>query len=222
MTYPNAFSGVKKLHTAMILNLISIVCGIVVAILLLVSGSAVLGFSDLADGAAFGILAFVVGVAAAVLAIIAFIMQIIGLKQAGVDDRSFYTAFVFAVIALVLTVVAAIFSILNVANGFGDDIANIFTKVSSIVVAAFVINGVRNLAEALGKDSMAQRAKKVAILQAVIICLSIIANIILLFTGEAATIISTIFALISAVLMIVFTIVYLIFLGKAQRMLAYN
>ena len=220
MTYPNAFSGVKKLHTAQILSLISVICGVVVAILLLLSGSAILGFADLEDGAAFGILALVVGLAAAVLSVIAYIMQIIGLKQAGKDDRSFYTAFVFAIIALILTVAAAIFSVLNVANGFGDDIANIFTKVSAVVIAAFVINGVRNTAEALGQDDMAQKAKSVAILQAVFLCLSIVANIVALFTGNAAEIIATILALISAVLMIIFTIVYLIFLGKAKRMLA--
>lgn len=220
MTYPNAFTGVKKIHTAQILSLISVICGVVVAILLLMSGTAVLGFSDLADGAAFGILAIVVGLAAAVLSVIAYIMQIIGLKQAGKDDRSFYTAFVFAIIALVLTIVAAIFSVLNVANGFGDDIANIFSKVSAVVIAAFVINGVRNTAEALGQDAMAQKAKRVAILQAVFLCLSIVANIIALFTGNAAVIIATILALISAVLMIIFTIVYLVFLGKAKRMLA--
>ena len=222
MTYPNAFNGVKKLHTSQILSLISAILSIIFAILLLIGGSAALGFQDLEDAAVFGILAIIVALGAAVLSIIAFIMQIIGLKKASNDEKSFYTAFVFAIISLVLTVVAAIFTMLNVANGFGDDIANIFTKFSSIVVTAFVIIGIRNLADALGQNEMAEKARRIAIFQAVIIGLSIIATIISLFTGNTATTISGVIALIAAVLMAIFYIVLLIFLGQAKRMLALN
>ena len=130
-----------------------------------------------------------------------------------------HSAFVFAIIGLVLVVLSAIFSILNVANGFGDDIATIFTKFSSIIICAFVTIGVRNLAVKLEQNAMADRAKRVAILQAVILALAIVANIIAIFTGNAATIVSGVLALIAAVLTLVFSIVYLVFLGKAKKML---
>jgi hypothetical protein len=66
---------------------------------------------------------------------------------------------------------------------------------------------------------MVKRARSVAILQAVILALAIIANIISLLTGNAAVMVSGIIALIGAVLTIVFAIVYLVFLGKAKKML---
>ena len=69
---------------------------------------------------------------------------------------------------------------------------------------------------------MVKRARSVAILQAVILALAIIANIISLLTGNAAVMVSGIIALIGAVLTIVFAIVYLVFLGKAKKMLKEN
>ena len=220
MTYPNAYHGVKKLFTSQILNLISSILGFVVAILALV------GVVSLAasEGTNFTVvfIALFVGLAAAVLSIIAYIMQIVGLKQASHDDSSFYTAFVFAIIGLVLIVLAAIFSALNVANGFGDEIASIFSKFSTIVIAAFVLIGVRSLANKLGQSEMANKAKNVSIFQAVILALSAIASIVALFTGNAATTISGVLALIAALLTVVFAIVYLVFLGKAKKMLKEN
>ena len=69
---------------------------------------------------------------------------------------------------------------------------------------------------------MVKRARSVAILQAVILALAIIANIMSLLTGNAAVMVSGIIALIGAVLTIVFAIVYLVFLGKAKKMLKEN
>ncbi|MBR2842951.1 MAG: hypothetical protein IKF06_06715, partial [Lachnospiraceae bacterium] len=189
MTFPNAYKGVKKLHTAQVLGLISAILGVVIAIFVVLSVAAISTQNESAT-VVFGLLILVVGIAAGVLAIIAYILQIVGLKNASHDDNSFYTAFVFAIIGLVLTVLATIFSSLNVANGFGDDIASLFTKFSTIIITAFVIIGVSNLAGKLEQSAMAQRAKSVGTLQIVILALSIVASIIALFTGNAATIIS--------------------------------
>ena len=217
MTYPKAYNGVKKIHTAQLLSLISSILGFVVAIL----GILGIVFLPSTEGGSivFALIALVVGLIAAVLAIVAYILQIVGLKNASHDDNSFYTAFIFAIIGLVLIVLSTVFSVLKVANGFGDDIATIFTEFSSIIICAFVTIGVRNLASQLGQDAMVKRARSVAILQAVILALAIIANIISLLTGNAAVMVSGIIALIGAVLTIVFAIVYLVFLGKAKKML---
>ena len=217
MTYPNAYNGVKKIHTAQVLNLIASILGFAVAIFSIVSLVSLA--SSNGNPLAFAIIAIVVGLIAAVLAIVGYILQIVGLKNASHDDSSFYTAFVFAIIGLVLVVLSSIFSILNVANGFGDDIATIFTKFSSIIICAFVTIGVRNLAVKLEQNAMADSAKRVAILQAVILALAIVANIVAIFTGNAATVVSGVLALIAAVLTVVFSIVYLVFLGKAKKML---
>ena len=217
MTYPNAYNGVKKIHTAQVLNLIASILGFAVAIFSIVSLVSLA--SSNGNPLAFAIIAIVVGLIAAVLAIVGYILQIVGLKNASHDDSSFYTAFVFAIIGLILVVLSSIFSILNVANGFGDDIATIFTKFSSIIICAFVTIGVRNLAVKLEQNAMADSAKRVAILQAVILALAIVANIVAIFTGNAATVVSGVLALIAAVLTVVFSIVYLVFLGKAKKML---
>ncbi|MDO4207595.1 MAG: hypothetical protein Q4D15_08400, partial [Lachnospiraceae bacterium] len=202
-------------------GLISAILGVVIAIFVVLSVAAISTQNESAT-VVFGLLILVVGIAAGVLAIIAYILQIVGLKNASHDDNSFYTAFVFAIIGLVLTVLATIFSSLNVANGFGDDIASLFTKFSTIIITAFVIIGVSNLAGKLEQSAMAKRAKSVGTLQIVILALSIVASIIALFTGNAATIISGVLGLIASLLTVVFAIVYLVFLGKAKKMLKEN
>ncbi len=220
MTYPNAYNGVKKIHTAQVLNLISSILGFVVAILSVLSISSIAASNE--NAFTFALIALIVGLIAAVFSVIAYILQIVGLKKAGNDDSAFYTAFVFAIIGLVLIVLSAIFSVLKVANGFGDDIASIFTEFASVIICIFVTIGVRNLASQLGQNAMVDKAKRVAILQAVIIVLVIIANIISIFTGNTAVMVSGIIGLVAAVLTVVFAFVYLAFLGKAKKMLKEN
>ena len=220
MTYPNAYKGVKKLFTSQILSLIATIVFFVVAILRLFS----IGAADVDESVSLtlALIALIIGAIAGIIAVISYIFQIIGLKQAGNDDRNFYTAFVFAIIALVLTIVATILSSLNVANGFGDEIADVFNRFADIVIVAFVINGIKTLAEKLNQTKMAQKAKSLGIVQIVILALVVIAEVISLFTGDAASTISAILALIAAILMIIFSIMYLVILGKAKKMLAEN
>ena len=85
-----------------------------------------------------------------------------------------------------------------------------------------MIIGVSNLAGKLEQSAMAKRAKSVGTLQIVILALSIVASIIALFTGNASTIISGVLGLIASLLTVVFAIVYLVFLGKAKKMLKEN
>lgn len=220
MTYPKAYAGVKKLHTAQILNLISAIVGFIAIVVVVIGLAAASSTNE--EAILLAIPGLILGLAAGILGIIAYILQIVGLRQAGNDDRAFYTAFIFAIIGLVLSVLSSVFSSLNVANGFGDEIATIFNRFAAIIITIFVIIGVRNLADALGQSKMAASAKSLGIVQAVILALSIITNIVSLFAGNTASMIGGILALIASLLYLVFAIIYLVFLGKAKKMLEKN
>ena len=220
MSYPNSYYGVKKLLTSQILNLISSILVVIAVIMVVISGASIITGDE--SGVATMLIAIVIAIAVGVLHIVAYILQLVGLKQAGMDDRSFYTAFVFAIFGLALTLLSVVFYLLDVANGFGDDVAGIFNQFVSIIIAIFVINGIRNLAVAVGRNDMEGKTKTAGVILAIILGLSIAATIASLFTESIAVTITGVLSIIAAILSVVFAIVYLVLLGKAKKMLQEN
>ena len=103
MTYPNAYHGVKKIFTAQILKIIEGFFMFIVAITSFFSaGTAALESALNSSGEASMTLATIaLGfiVAAGILAIIAYIMNIVGLRQGGIDEEGFRMGFIVACFA---------------------------------------------------------------------------------------------------------------------------
>ena len=218
MRFPNAFEGVKKIFTAEILSLIARVCVLVAAI----GGLAAVGAVAVADsvdgdsvitvGLAGAGLAGIFGVAAGVIAIIAFILQIVGINKAKADEPAFKTAMIFILVAIAASGVGSIFS----GNETLQSIAQIVTDVAGLCVTLYIIQGIKSLADRLNNGAVSAKGNQIFLLIAVMYGVVLLANLIGLF----APMISGVLAIVAAVVGIVQYFFFLSYLSQAKKMLA--
>lgn len=211
MKYPNAYSGVKKLFTAEILGLIGTIALVIAAFAALVTVGAVeaeeaVGIASLGVTAAFGLVG-------GILAIIAFIIEIVGLNAGGKDEPLFKTALTFAIGGVVVQALASFVSA-EIVQKF----ANTFVPVAKVMLIYYVVEAIRNLAKNLGNRGMVEKGKGVITIVYVTFGVQILAEVLGQFvvTGKAADVIE----LVGYVLAIAQFIVYLSCLSKAKKMLA--
>lgn len=210
--FPNARNGVDKVFKSAILEIIAAVAaGIVLALSRFVDRTNI--YSDVGIAITMGILS-VFCVAAA---IVAFIVQLIGLNQAGKDNDSFKGAFIFTIVALIAIFVGSILSAipnLLVAN-MSESVVTIFSDVLEIVIMILVLNGTTTLFRAQGKEELATRGNTICWLAIAAFALSILFKN-LVFVSNFSTI-SVIFVIVGFVLEIVSYIMYLVQLNKARK-----
>ena len=207
MSFPNAYSGVKKIFTSQILILIGAV---------LVGIAAAVGSSVIASGTSIQVNVGTTGASAgialvgAVLVIVGYIINIVGLYQAGKDERRYLRpAFIIVIIALVLSIIAGLFS-----DNIGlQNAASFISKVAEIVVMIFTVAGISELANKLNRPQIARFGTKVLILIIIAQALAIIVKMI--GSGNAAMAV----AIASLILTVVGYIAYLVFLSKGKNML---
>ena len=223
MKFPNAANGVKKIFTAEILSLISGICMFVMIVLLVVAPAAAKAVSGGADGAAAGAVAsgagtLVFGIGSGVLAIIAFILNIVGISKASKDEESFRMA-LFAVIGgIILSVIGTAF---NNVNGYVSSIMQALQVVADLLVLLYVIQGIRYLSLKLNRPDIDQKGQNLFKIIFIVLVLQFIARIVvIIFGGMAASITAAIIALIAVILSVIEYILYLAFLAKAKKMLA--
>ena len=223
MKFPNAANGVKKIFTAEILSLISGICMFVMIVLLVVALAAAKAVSGGADGAAAGAVAsgagtLVFGIGSGVLAIIAFILNIVGISKASKDEESFRMA-LFAVIGgIILSVIGTAF---NNVNGYVSSIMQALQVVADLLVLLYVIQGIRYLSLKLNRPDIDQKGQNLFKIIFIVLVLQFIARIVvIIFGGMAASITAAILALIAVILSVIEYILYRAFLAKAKKMLA--
>ena len=223
MKFPNAANGVKKIFTAEILSLIYGICMFVMIVLLVVALAAAKAVSGGADGAAAGAVAsgagtLVFGIGSGVLAIIAFILNIVGISKASKDEESFRMA-LFAVIGgIILSVIGTAF---NNVNGYVSSIMQALQVVADLLVLLYVIQGIRYLSLKLNRPDIDQKGQNLFKIIFIVLVLQFIARIVvIIFGGMAASITAAIIALIAVILSVIEYILYLAFLAKAKKMLA--
>jgi hypothetical protein len=212
MKFPNAYSGVKKLYTAEILALIGVVALLIAAFAALVMVGAAeaeeagIGAASLGAAAVFGLIG-------GVLAIIAFILQIIGLNAGGKDEPLFKTALSFAVAGIVVQALASF-----VPSEIVQKFAETFVPVAQVLLISYVISAIRSLAEKLGNSELVEKAKGVVTVVFVTFAVQILAKVLgqFVLTGKIGGIVE----IVGYVLEIVQFIVYLSYLSKAKKMLA--
>ena len=222
MRFPNAFGGVKKIWIAEILSLIGAAFGLIAAFMAIgtvgMAAAAGEAGTDAAVGAALGgALMGGMGMAAltlvaGIIGIVAIIIELVGLNQAGKDEINFKRGFYAALIGLVVSVVAAALRSNNVLY----TIFSIANTVIQIFILYSVVQGVRTLAEQMGNQEMVARSDTLFKLGVVFYGVSLLASIIGLF----AVTLSAILSIVAAVASIVLYILYLSYLGKAKNMLA--
>lgn len=216
MTFPNAYQGVKKIFLAQILALISVAALLITSFAALGTIGAAAGGSDAGAVAGLGITA-IFGIGYLVLALLAFIFQIIGISKASKDEPAFK-------IALYLIIAGIAVSIIGGFMAEGSVIKSIFTVATDVInlaITVYVIQGIRNLAVKLGNTEMDNKGNNIfKIIIAVYVCIFIARIVSMISGGTATSVIAAVFAIIAAVLSIIQYVIYLIYLNKAKAMLA--
>lgn len=221
MRFPNGFKGVSKVFTAEILGLIANVLVAVIAGVGVASLAAMASEDTMESGFAGLGVSLILTIVVSILLIIALILRLVGLSQAGKDETAFRTAFIMSIFVLVLVVVNAILSATVGDNSIMDEVVDVVQRIFNIIVIFLVISGVQNFAVRLGNEKMLNRGSSVAWLIALPYILAAIANILVLIfkNNEAMANFAAIMALVAGVLSIIGSIVYVVYLGQAKKML---
>lgn len=219
MKFPNASVGVKKLFTSEILNIISTICMIIAAIAIVAAGVSVSGSTNgqLTDGQAAGLMGggiatLIFGFAGVVIAVIAFILTLIGLNKSRKDEPAFNTAFYFVFVGIICSVLSSLL-------GSTTFIGCLFSGLSSavnLVVTIYIIFGILSLAAQLNNEAVASKGKTLLYIIVVIYILAIIARLVAMFAPTVAGII----AIVALILEFINYVIFLTYLSQAKKMLA--
>lgn len=213
MTLRNAYKGVKKLLIAEILQIIAIILlliGLVafgaIAIKFLGSGQVT---DDMGGMAAGGLLSMCGGL---VLPIFAFILSLVGLKQASKDEPDYMNkAYLCAIWALIFAIINACLQGMDMLPGlagFCDFVSNVL----EICLMVFSIMGVSEVTQNISRQDVADMGP-------VIITISVIAMIAGIIASWCGALVGDVAAIVSPALMLVAYIVYVVFLARATSAL---
>ena len=119
MRFPNALEGVKKIYKAEVIGLIGALFGFVAAILALAGVSA--GEDGLGLVAVGGILI----IAMAVLLVISFIMNLVGLNKAKPDEENFKNALTMVIIGIIAGILLGATKEGTLLNSIGDNLSKV-------------------------------------------------------------------------------------------------
>ena len=218
-SFDNAAKGVRKIFTAEILELISLLVTVIGSVLVAIvvataaiSGPAVLSSLGLV------IAATVLILGGLVLGIIAFINSIVGLVQAKRDDSNYGTALACVIISLVVEVVTAILSLVMITNPVASEIATVLGRVADFFSVYFILLGTSTLLAQRGDSRMAEKGVHAFENIFIVFTFSILLRIVPIFlTGG---VIEIVFLCAYAAVAIVAYIMYLSFLAGAYKRLA--
>jgi hypothetical protein len=153
MRYPNAYKGVSQIYKAELIAILAVVCTGIGAILA-IFGVGVADVGSEAVGAGFAITGGLFVIATAVLMIVSYILNIIGVGNAAKDEIGFRSAMIAIIIGIVASIVAGIFS----KNEVVCLLAQLVSKVCDVMVFWFCIGGIRNLADKMNDRGIANKA----------------------------------------------------------------
>ena len=142
MKFPSAFSGVKKIWLAEILMLLAAVLSIVLIIVVAVNGTMEgeeIIVSETVKGIAGGIT-----IATALIALVAFVLNLIGLISARKDEESFGKALLFTLLGIIASVVSSVWS----GNTRLVKSMEVVTTLCNLFASYYVLTGIANLSDA--------------------------------------------------------------------------
>ena len=200
MAHENARAGFGKLFTAQILGIIAAFCSLLTLI-------PVLG-------------PIIAGAAIAILGLIGYIMNLVGLNQAGKDDDLIKSAFGLAIFSLILGVAGGILGALFSSMTWISSVVNMINSIISLVIIHHVLFGGANLNSALS-DKAASTWKIVMTVIIIDIIVAIGLIICGILAGSTASGIIAIVIIVLTILDVILDIVsyfmYLSFLARAKN-----
>ena len=217
MKFPNAAKGVKKLFSAEILYLLSVILIGVVSVITVIINNKMTNVSN-----AVAVLILVGFIAGGVLAVIAFILQIVGLVQASRDERAFKGVILLTVFGIIVSVIGAFFS----KDSFINSLSTTINSVVSVISIILIILGIGNMSLQLERQDMIERGGRIIRIIVWLAIISIIMNLISIFlpqniddASDLAKVIILSLTVIALMLNIAEYVLYLSFLSKTKKML---
>ena len=215
MRFPNAYHGVKKIWLAEMLMLLAAIVGIIMVIVLAANGTVVGEDIVINEGVKTPIAVF--GIVTAVIALVAFILNLIGLINANNDDSAFRIALLVTILGIVASAISTIWSNNETLNKWMDTALTI----CSMFASYYVLTGIANLAEKMSDAATKAVALKSRTLVEGSFCATALFKLIIsIFKIQDGSTISTILAVIALLLELVSYILYLRALSKGKKMLA--
>ena len=217
MKFPDSYKGIKRIYLAEILMLIVVIMTMVDVITVAANGVVVDNTLIVSEGT----LTFVsvLTIASGVLAIIAFVLNLIGGINCRKDDENFRIALFATLAGIVLSVVQAV---TNKSNSTVSDWMNTLTSIANLFASYFVLTGCANLAETYPDGATKNVCLKARNLLCGSFALSALLKCITSLTGIAATnsVLWTILAVLATVVEIASYVIYMTALARSKRMLA--
>ena len=215
MRFPNAYRGVKKIWLAEMLMLLAAIVGIIMVIVMAANGTMVGEDIVINEGVKTPIA--VLGIVTAVILLIGFILNLVGLINANNDDSAFRIALLVTILGIVASAVSAIWSNNETLNKWMDTALTI----CSMFASYYVLTGIANLAEKMSDAATKALALKSRTLVEGSFCATALFKLIIsIFKIQDGSTISTILAVIALLLELVSYILYLRALSKGKKMLA--
>ena len=216
MRFPNAFSGVKKIWLAEILMLLAAVIGIILIFVIAGNGTLV-GENEIVINESAKTPISILGIVSAVVALVAFILNLVGLIIARKDDSGFRIALLVTVLGVIASAISAIWSTNAGLVKWMDTLTTIFSMFASY----YVLTGIANLADQILDAETKALALKSRTLVEGSFCLTVIFKLIInIFNIQNGSTIYTILAVVAMLLELVSYILYLRALSKGKKMLA--
>ena len=217
MTYPKAQKGVKIVWIAQFLSLIGSVLSAVTAVFTMIAFSSFERIASLSPFAVF--LSILLPFVPVILVLIGFVLTIIGVAKASGDDENFKVALYSLLFGLVISLVSAFLMSHNSINA----ISSLLTTLTSYLAMVYVTQGVRNLAVKLDKPVMERRGKRLYHFLTVLYVLETCVTVaILIFTDTEAMIVVSALNFAVGVLSFIQSLIYLLSLQRAKKMLKEN
>ena len=203
MRFSNGYKGVKKLFASEILNIVTTLLLFVTAVLNIIN-------SKKSSDDRFIAAVFILLLIAGIVAILSFLLQIIGINQSRKDGRYFGSALIFLFAGIPADVVASL------TEGTFSNIFSSINEVLTLLVTVYVILGIYDLAEKLDNRSVMLHGKIVLILSASVFAVAVLFRIIPVFVPRT----ESVFNAIVAVMEFIGYLAFLILLGRAKKMLS--
>ena len=217
MSFPNAYRGVKKIHLGQIFALLAALAVIAVTVF----AAAKIDFeSETVSESVLGSIAIILLVGG-ILSVIGMIITIAGIVNARKDESAFSGALIFVILGLIVSAANSFYFSNN--EKFADIAAYINTgvKLLTLIASMCVVKGIMNLAGKLNRPDMVQKGRTAMTAIVIIFIIAIACDLVRIFFSPEKigdTILSVI-EIAASVLMLIYLIVYIAYLGKAKKML---
>ena len=216
MRFPNAFSGVKKIWLAELLMLLAAVIGIVLLVVV-IGNTTVVDNTVIVNEAAIETPTAILGLGAALIALIAFILNLVGLIKARKDDDGFSIALIVTMLGIIASVISSIWSNNQGLTRWMDAIKSI----CNLFASYYVLTGIANLAEKFPDSATKALALKSRTMLEGTFCATVLFKLAInIFNIQDGSTVYTVLSVIALVLEIVSYILYLRALNQGKKMLA--